>query len=294
MRGMTVARSHESNGGHMTQSLGKSSALDTLRVWQCRRLDGYRNGTVRFPADLGPKNVTAVLYFFQDEKSIETAWPFSECAILETWHHCGFLKTVLVVDRTSSPVLEFAQKYPPWVSIQEEPELMPGDIGTLSRECIQKLHARFPTEYVLTIQDDGFPLKNGLDKFLGNVDFYGAPWPGHTSWTDLYPYPRYAVGNGGFSLRSKRICEAASMAWERGWKHLWKRLKWPEDTFYCKVMPFFSRPWRKAFRYPSLQEAADFSLECIVPRIGKPPVPPLGFHSPQGFLNYITWFGNPS
>ena len=277
----------------MKQNFDKPSALDTFRAWQCRRLDDYQNGSVHFPVDPGPMDVTALLYFFHDEKSIKTAWPFSECAILETWLHCGFLQTVLVVDRMSPHVLEFVRKYPQWVSIHEEPGLITGDIGTLSQECIKNLHNRFSTDYVLTIQDDGFPMNSGLEKFLGKCDFYGAPWPGHTSWTDLYPYPRYAVGNGGFSLRTKRICEAAAMAWERGWRHIWNSMKWPEDTFYCKVMPFFSRRWRKAFRYPSLQEAAEFSLECIVPRIGKPQFPPLGFHSPQGFLNYIKCFGNP-
>lgn len=69
------------------------------------------------------------------------------------------------------------------------------------------------TDYALIIQDDGFVLNFGqwTDVFL-NYDFIGAPWPEEKSWIDCQQYKNYVnrVGNGGFSLRSRRFMELSS------------------------------------------------------------------------------------
>ena len=53
------------------------------------------------------------------------------------------------------------------------------------------------TDFALFIQYDGFVLSGELftDQYL-NWDYIGAPWP---------HYSDFSVGNGGFSLRSKRL-----------------------------------------------------------------------------------------
>lgn len=64
---------------------------------------------------------------------------------------------------------------------------------------INGLHKEFDTSHVLLIQQDGFPVNPAAwtDDFL-QWDYLGAVmWTGH-------------VGNGGFSLRSKRFCEATA------------------------------------------------------------------------------------
>lgn len=59
--------------------------------------------------------------------------------------------------------------------------------------------------YILTVEDfylnihaDGFPVnKNSWDDRFLNYDYIGAPWPWHPD--------HKRVGNGGFSLRSKKL-----------------------------------------------------------------------------------------
>lgn len=64
---------------------------------------------------------------------------------------------------------------------------------------IKELYKYFDTEYVLVIQADGYVLngKSWMPEFL-NYDYIGAPW--------LYTDGRNC-GNGGFSLRSKKLQE---------------------------------------------------------------------------------------
>ena len=240
----------------------------------------------------GTDKVTLLAYFYWDDERLDTRFWEIECAFLCAWNCLGRLPSVIVANRMGSTMRSFSERY--GVDVQIEPTLVGDGTEAMSLDCIVALHRRFVTEYVLIIQTDGFPLNAGIERFAGRFDYIGAPWAGHMSWTDFYPYPRFGVGNGGFSLRSKCICEAASEAYQ----HFWRRIPIvnrpiEEDVFYCKILPFFSRSWRKTFRYPSLQEAAEFSLESIVPRVGMPANPPLGFHSPGGFLNYVRWFGLP-
>ena len=83
-----------------------------------------------------------------------------------------------------------------------------------SEFCIRELHKHFSTSHVLLVQWDGYVL-NGLawnPDFL-NYDYIGSPW-----------LPSRHVGNGGFSIRSKRLLKAASGI--PGQPH-------PEDNFIC-------------------------------------------------------------
>jgi len=66
--------------------------------------------------------------------------------------------------------------------------------------CINHLYKYVDTDFVLLFQNDGFILnpKHWSDDFL-NYDYIGAPWPS---------YENSRVGNGGFSLRSKKFLNA--------------------------------------------------------------------------------------
>lgn len=78
------------------------------------------------------------------------------------------------------------------------------NINHYNNWCIYELHKHFNTEYVLIFQNDGFALnpQNWTDEFY-NYDYIGAPWPDYLGWTNH----TNKVGNGGFSLRSKKLCE---------------------------------------------------------------------------------------
>lgn len=73
---------------------------------------------------------------------------------------------------------------------------------------IRRLGDYFSTRHVLVAQHDGLILnpQSWLDEFL-EYDYIGAPWPAKFLLTaDL----SHIVGNGGFSLRSKKLYEAMS------------------------------------------------------------------------------------
>lgn len=77
------------------------------------------------------------------------------------------------------------------------------------------------SDYVLLIQDDGHIVNPDLwtDEFL-NYDYIGAPWPFEDSWINQQYQPQQEyirkyfsknrVGNGGFSLRSKKFLKFAN------------------------------------------------------------------------------------
>jgi hypothetical protein len=77
-------------------------------------------------------------------------------------------------------------------------------ITDYSRFCLHKLADHIDTDFCLIFQDDGFVLNPDLwtDEFF-MYDYIGSPWPLHMGW----PEEGRQVGNGGFSLRSKRLLE---------------------------------------------------------------------------------------
>jgi hypothetical protein len=67
----------------------------------------------------------------------------------------------------------------------------------------ESILSAFDTDFVLSVQLDGFPTRPDLwsDDFL-QFDYIGAPWP-----AELNPY---RVGNSGFSLRSRKWHEVSA------------------------------------------------------------------------------------
>ncbi len=70
-----------------------------------------------------------------------------------------------------------------------------------SNFVFRRLHSHVSSSYIIVGQWDGFILNPELwdDDWL-SYDYIGAPWPQFE--------PPYNVGNGGFSLRSRRLLEA--------------------------------------------------------------------------------------
>ena len=90
----------------------------------------------------------------------------------------------------------------------EEPNIPITNMKDYARYMIYHLHEHVDTDFVLTIQHDGFILNPDAwrDDFF-DYDYIGAPWP----WREqgfVTPFGEHiAVGNGGFSLRSKKLTE---------------------------------------------------------------------------------------
>ncbi len=111
-----------------------------------------------------------------------------------------------------------------------------GSIEAFSKFCIRDLANYVSTDFVLLVQHDGFVLNpsSWTDEFL-KYDFVGPPWFVHDEfWFDKYSFPRelfdkVVVGNGGFSLRSKKFLETSKRLADEGAFNKYH----PEDLVLC-------------------------------------------------------------
>ncbi|MBR1589332.1 MAG: hypothetical protein IJ658_13545 [Kiritimatiellae bacterium] len=242
-------------------------------------------GKVTLPTDVEPFGqhgtvnaaVTVLAYHFWAKEGYDEAFAKVRHAFEETWRHCGRLKSVLVVNETAPCVEQFVAENPN-VEVQVEPSLVPGKIFTMSADMNGRLHERFHTPYVLIIQNDGYPLRRGLEDFVGRYDFIGAPYVGLQWWKRLVAWlTNYHVQNGGFSLRSHAICEAAARYWNGKYHALGDCNATSEDIFYTGTLVKKERRYRRSFRLATSRESLAFSWDAIVP-IPKPKEQPFGFH----------------
>lgn len=130
-------------------------------------------------------------------------------------------------------------------------------IEAYSEFMLKALAAHISSAHVLVIQWDGFVLNAEAwdDAFL-DWDYIGAPWP------HVQPY---SVGNGGFSLRSKRLLLALQEA-EFSVGH-------PEDICIC--VTHREALQARGLRFAPLEVAERFAVEhgAMTPGV-------FGFHGP--------------
>lgn len=257
-----------------------------LDDWQRRAISALTG----VPADASSvRDVTALAYFFWDDDRIDTRFFTIQSAFLVTRKLCGALPSILVVNRTTRRIETFCDAND--IAVQVDPTLT-GGVPRMNIDCIETLHSRFQTEQVLLIQSDGFPLRNGLEEFAGRYDYLGAPW-GPSSWyTNLvFPHPRYCVGNGGFTLRSRRLCEMAAHYYRKTFKRLPYNYLLADDVFYSRTLPRFVPACRKAMTYAPPDEAGRFAFETNRSYYAQNKSMPFGFHSAAGFCQILEDFG---
>jgi hypothetical protein len=123
------------------------------------------------------------------------------------------------------------------------------------------------TEHCLVVQWDGFVIDaRQWDPGFLHYDYIGAPWPQFRDGHD--------VGNGGFSLRSRRLLEVCRDARFRGGH--------PEDVAICRV----NRPFLESVHglsFANRRAAELFSFERTTPDGST-----FGFH---GIFNMIPVLG---
>lgn len=117
-----------------------------------------------------------------------------------------------------------------------------------SEFMIKRLNDYVDTKYVLVIQWDGY-VKNPdvwTDEFL-EYDYIGAPWHHIKDEND-----KYVVGNGGFSLRSKRLIDFIQ-------NRMIIKEHYPEDVSIC----LFNRKLLvySGFKFAPIDLAYKFSIE---------------------------------
>jgi len=246
--------------------------------------DSVKRGSEGLDAISPRDDVTVLMYFFWKADKAEEKWPMFEGALLETWRNCGRLKTVVVTNCKHSCVENFSSRFPN-VEVQIEPQLVPGDINSMSVDCNARLYTRFSTRFVLIVQDDGFPQRPGLDEFVKKgYDFIGSPYCRARRIPDLLTrLLNYCPSNGGFSLRSRRFCELAARYWRTdGYAERdFVVEEMSEDLFYTKTLPMrHPSMWLRRRQAPSIV-AERFSYEGVFPLYSK--TLPFGFHTATGF-----------
>jgi predicted nucleotidyltransferase len=145
-------------------------------------------------------------------------------------------------------------------------------IEDFSRFCIADLHAYVDTDYVLLVQYDGFVLnpESWTEEFL-HYDYIGAPWPVGTWKTDHFPKEwngTWRVGNGGFSLRSKKFLDSSARLAQEGKIEKYN----PEDVALC--VWYRSLLEKEGMQFAPVDIAMRFSIESKTDEYGKP----FGFH----------------
>ena len=148
------------------------------------------------------------------------------------------------------------------------------DYEQYNRFIVFELHKYIDTDFALIVQDDGFVTgpHQWRREFL-DYDYIGAPWPLPTddfSYRD--PFGNLIrVGNGGFSLRSKKLL---SLSTELG-------LEWRSYFGYFNEDGFFTCHNRHLFEkegcvFAPLDVAKYFSHERQIPETEG--IVPFGFH----------------
>lgn len=136
-------------------------------------------------------------------------------------------------------------------------------IDDYSRFMVKDIGKHFSTSHVLVVQWDGFVVNpdSWEDGFL-SYDYVGAPWSDR----------RHAVGNGGFSLRSRKLVEALQDP----------RITelCPEDYAICDHYHDLLVS-EHGIRFPPLAVASRFSCEMIEPQ-----QPTFGVHG-VGTLHWV-------
>ncbi len=260
---------------------------NVLKAWQYARL-AHDAGALPTHA-VGPSSVTVLAYHFWEGARQDTEFDCLAVSLRETWRQCGMLKTVLVVNRVTPRLEAFAAAFSGWVSLQLCSTLVPGNLYSMSVDCMGGMAGRFDSEYVLVVQNDGFPIRPGLEAFLGTYDYFGAPWVfGKDDWiTRALLRHRHDVGNGGFSLRSKALCELSAWYYKRRYRLIPYCYLVTEDYFICKTLPSFERRYRESIRIAPPEAAAIFSLEDNLALHEALHARPFGFHGAPAFARLL-------
>lgn len=260
------------------------SATDVLAEWQLNRLRTVHDG--RSDYGKGSERVTVLSYYWgADTENPDTQFYRIESAFRETWLQCGMLRSVIVTDRPTRQVEKFAELFPS-VEIQVEPSLVPGDIFTMSQDCDGRFADRFSTEYLMVIQDDGFPLRPGLDEFLGKWDFIGPPYV-RDKWLPriLARLLNLWTSNGGFSIRTHRMCEMAAEYWRKKWHKCRDPYIVGEDAYYTATLLKHEWRYNRTMKMADNRSALKFAYDIIVPQPIKDL--PFGFHRAETFVEFV-------
>jgi len=164
-----------------------------------------------------------------------------------------------------------SKKYPD-IEYVEIPHM---DFLGYSRLMIEDLHKYFTTSHCLIVQSDSFVINADLWKkeFL-EFDYIGAPWSNKVQVNPnlVLNMEKNPVGNGGFSLRSRKLVKTTS-------KINFSSLKFSiksEDIIICHYL--YKEMIESGIRFAPPKVAAQFSMENVNNLYGQDVNSVFGFH----------------
>ena len=144
-----------------------------------------------------------------------------------------------------------------------------------SRLIIEDLHRYFNTPHCLIVQSDSFVVNSNLwkEEFL-DFDYIGAPWSNKVQVNSdvVLNMEKNCVGNGGFSLRSRKLVDITSKI---NYENLKFPIKW-EDVIICHYL--YKEMLNNGIRFAPPELAAQFSMENVNHLYGQDVNSVFGFH----------------
>lgn len=249
---------------------------DWLLRWSAANLPALRN--VQFVEPGRPDQLTLIAYTFHKD---ETCFSRVEFGILQTWRTIGKYPLVIVTDRETETVRAFASKHTDACRIVISKDLKAGQPLTMNYDCIVNMHRYFETPYCLIVQDDGFPIQGGVERFIGRWDYVGAPFVRDKPWQFIADWLLINCENGGFCMRSRRCCEATARRYAALKDKLSEDQLKLEDWFYCRLARK-NLLHRLKYRFAPASKAREFSFIDIEGLIDAKTLKklPFGIHGP--------------
>lgn len=170
----------------------------------------------------------------------------------------------------------------------EHIKIPPIDFIGYSKFMIEELHRFVDTEFCLIVQADGFVINPSIwtNQFL-EYDYIGAPWPKvvgvHNASFNRMEMGRNRVGNGGFSLRSKKLLDVCS-------KIAFDHLNFPiksEDLIICHYL--YDQMLNSGIKFAPFEVAKKFSIESLIENQCENLASSFGFHGKNWLTsNYLV------
>lgn len=166
----------------------------------------------------------------------------------------------------------------------EHISIPPIDFLGYSKFMIEELYKFVNTKFCLVIQADGFVINPQLwrNEFF-EYDYIGAPWPRvvalHNAKEDRFYFDKNRIGNGGFSLRSKRLLEVCSQI---DFDRLNFSIK-SEDLIICHFL--YEDMLKAGIKFAPIDIAKSFSIESLTENLNTDLTSSFGFHGKHWLSN---------
>lgn len=262
-------------------------SVEDMRKWQLARLNVLLK---RPPVSKGPESITIAVYHYWPDEISDREFDYIEMAIRETWRQLGALKVVLIINRLTPRIERFCQEFPSWIKVDICEDLRPGSLYPMCRHMIGKLYQQIDTDYVMSVQSDGWVIDSGIGSFMEKYDYIGAPFltDQENRVTRFLRLKLNMVGNGGFAFRTRKIFEMGAWYYKRKYKLIPNCFLLYEDIYFTCVLPSYEKSYRENIHIAPPEIAARFSLEDNIDLYQKFGGKPFGFHSWRAFARLVN------